>query len=262
VRSAPKAHLLDWRQFSKWMLLPLILGCAMTVALGATVSPGGPAWESLTPVQQRALAPLAKEWPQLPPNRKAKWLEVAARYPSLPTERQQLLQQRMTEWARLSPEQRGQARTNFQEARRLSHEERREQWEAYKALPKESKDALAARATRPRLPQASVNGAQATQLLQGAPLNAQAPKSNIVNPANRSAAAPKAVAPAMVQAGPGAATSLVATPARPPSHLQTGKPKIDAGPSMVNRSTLLPKNPDMGAAGPAVSAASAPMVHR
>lgn len=244
------------------MLLSLLLGGFMTVALGATAASGGPAWESLTPTQQRALAPLANEWQQLPPSRKAKWLEVAARYPSLPAERQQLLQQRMTEWARLSPEQRGQARTNFQEARRLSHEERREQWEAYKALPKESKDALAARAARPPSPQASAHGAQATQLLQGAPLNAQAPKSNIVNPSNRIATVPKAVAPATVQVGPGATTSLVVTPARPPSHLQTGKPKIDAGPSMVDRSTLLPKNPATGAAGPAVSAASAPAVSR
>lgn len=262
MRSAPKVYLLNLKQFSKWMLLSLLLGGAMTAASGATSAPGGPAWESLSLSQQRALAPLAKEWQQLPPNSKAKWLEVAVRYPGLPAERQQLLQQRMTEWARLSPEQRGQARTNFQEARRLSHEERREQWEAYKALPKESKDALAARAARHPLPQASTSGAQAPQLLQGAPLNAQAPKSNIVNPANRSAAAPKAVAPAMVQVGPGATTSLVATPPRPPSHLQTGKPKIDAGPGMVDRSTLLPKKPGTGAVGSAVSAASAPVVPR
>lgn len=261
MRSAPKACPSNLNQLSKWLLLWLLVG-SITAAWGATGALGGPAWEALTTAQQQALAPLSKEWPQLPPNRKAKWLEVAARYPSLSAERQQLLQQRMTEWARLSPEQRGQARTNFQEARRLSHEERREQWEAYKALPKESKEALAARAARPSLPQATANGAQAPQLLQGAPLNAQAPKSNIVNPANRSAVVPKAVAPAMVQAGPGAATSLVATPARPPSHLQTGKPKIDAGPSMVDRSTLLPKNRGPGTVGGAVSAASAPVVPR
>lgn len=236
------------------MLLSVLLGGTMTVASGASGVQGGPSWESLTLAQQQTLSPLAKEWQKLPPNSKAKWLEVAVRYPGLPAERQQLLQQRMSEWARLSPEQRGQARTNFQEARRLSHEERREQWEAYKALPKESKDALAARATRPHLPQASTNGAQAPQLLQGAPLNAQAPKSNIVPPANRSATAPKVVAPAMVQAGPGATTSLVATPPRPPSHLQTGMPKIDARPSMVDRSTLLPKIPGTGTAGSAESA--------
>ena len=262
MRSAPKVYLFDLKQFSKWMLLSLLLGGVMTVASGATSAPGGPTWESLSPTQQRALAPLAKEWQQLPPNSKAKWLEVAVRYPGLPAERQLLLQQRMTEWARLSPEQRGQARTNFQEARRVSHEVRREQWEAYKALPKESKDALAARAARPPFPKASANSTRAPQLLQGAPLDAQAPKSNIVGPANRGTTAPKAVAPAMVQTGPGATTSLVATPARPPSHLQTGKPKIDAGPSMVDRSTLLPKNPGTVAVRSAVSAASAPAVPR
>ena len=262
MRSAPKVYLFDLKQFSKWILLSVLLCSSIAAAFGADIAEGGPAWETLTAAQQQALAPLSKEWQQLPPNRKAKWLELAARYPRLSAERQQRLQQRMTEWARLSPEQRGQARTNFQEARRLSHEERREQWEAYKALPKESKDALAARAARPPLPQAGATGSQAPQLLQGAPLNAQAPKSNIVHPANRTTTVPKAVAPAMVQAGPGATTSLVATPARPPLHLQSGKPKIDAGPSMVDRSTLLPKNRGAGTVGDAVSAASAPVVPR
>lgn len=233
-------------------LLPLLLAGSAAVAWANSSTGGGPAWQSLTPSQQQILAPLAQDWPHMAANRKAKWLEVAARYPAMPAEGKQRMQERMADWARMSPEQRGQARSNFQEARRLSHEERRGQWEAYQALPKESKDALAARAARPSA------SAPATVAPVTPPLNAVAPKSNIVNPTNRVAAAPKAVAPAVVQAGPGATTSLVVTPQRPPSHLQTGKPKIDAAPSTVNRSTLLPKMP----APATVTAASAPVVSR
>jgi hypothetical protein len=242
-------------------LLPMLLAGSITAAWGAANATGGPTWQSLTPSQRQVLAPLAQDWPQLSANRKAKWLEIAARYPAMPVEGQQRVQERMTEWARLSPEERGQARSNFQETRRLSHEERRDQLEAYQALPQESKAALAARAARPGA--SSANTPPPGPGLQGAPLNAQAPKSNIVAPAGRPTAAPKAVAPAMVQAGPGATTSLVATPARPPSHLQTGKPKIDAGPTVVDRSTLLPKAPRVASAGSVVpAAASAPVVSR
>lgn len=230
-----------------------MLAGSLSTSWAAGSVAGGPAWQNLTPAQQQVLSPLAPDWAHMAPNRKAKWLEIAARYPAMPAEGKQRVQERMAEWARMSPEERGQARSNFQETRRLSHEERRDQWEAYQALPKESKDALAARAARPTAPAAS-------GISRPTPLNAQAPKSNIVNPASRNVATPKAVAPAVVHAGPGATTSLVVTPPRPPSHLQTGKPKIDADPSTVNRSTLLPKA--ALAAPAAVSATSAPVVSR
>ncbi len=239
-------HLMSLR---RWLLSLLLVG-SISPTWAATSEASAPTWQSLSTGQQQILAPLATDWPHLPANRKAKWLEIAARYPAMSPERKQRIQERMAEWARMSPEARGQARSNFQETRRLSHDERRDQWEAYKALPQESKEALAARATR--------SAASTAPVLPTQPLNAQAPKSNIVNPTSRNVAAPKAVAPAVVQAGPGATTSLVVTPSRPPSHLQTGKPKIDAAPGTVNRSTLLPKAP----APAAVSAASAPVVSR
>lgn len=243
------------KPFRQW-LLPLLLAGGISAAWSAPNASGGPAWQSLSPAQQQILAPLAQDWPHLPANRKAKWLEIAARYPAMPAEDKQRLQARMAEWARMSPEERGQARSNFQETRRLSHEERRDQWEAYKALPKESREALAARAAHPGTGVAAPHSSTS----KAPPLIAQTPKSNLVKPASRAVAPPKAVAPAVVQAGPGAATSLVATTPRPPSHLQTGKPKIDAAPGTVNRRTLLPKAASPVAA--AASAASASVVSR
>lgn len=250
--SAPPSRPNLLKPLARW-LVPALLASSVSLAWATGAGPSGTSWQNLSPAQQQILAPLAPDWAHMAPNRKAKWLEIAARYPSMPEEIKQRMQQRMADWARLSPEERGQARSNFQETRRLSHEERRDQWEAYKALPKESKDALAARAAHPVTPAAS-------SVNRPAPLNAQAPKSNIVHPASRTVAPPKAVAPALVQAGPGATTSLVVTPPRPPSHLQTGKPKIDAGPGSVNRSTLLPKPGQVPST--AVSASSAPVVPR
>jgi hypothetical protein len=52
---------------------------------------------------------------------------------------------------------------------------------------------------------------------------------------------PKAVAPTIVQAKPGATTNLISRPPKPPNHQQTGLPKIAATPGLVDRTTLLPK---------------------
>ena len=63
----------------------------------------------------------------------------------------------------------------------------------------------------------------------------------------------KPVAPTIVQAKPGATTTLMTRQAKPPAHQQPGQPKIAAKPDQVNRQTLLPQR------GPqAVTAASAP----
>ena len=66
-------------------------------------APGGPAWNSLSPAQQQALAPLQRDWPTIDANRKAKWIDVAARFPRMPAEERARIQARMTEWARLTP---------------------------------------------------------------------------------------------------------------------------------------------------------------
>jgi len=58
----------------------------------------------------------------------------------------------------------------------------------------------------------------------------------------------RAVAPSVVQAAPGATTTLVTKPGAPPRHQQTGLPKIAATPGFVDSTTLLPKRGPQGAA--------------
>ena len=70
---------------------------------------------------------------------------------------------------------------------------------------------------------------------------------------------PKAVAPTVVQASPGATTRLITRPATPPEHQQSGMPKIAGTPEFVNRSTLLPKRgPQAAAVAPVSSAQPVP----
>lgn len=250
IRSENLMLLLRWP-------LALLLGGLMLGSAAAQDGAGtGPAWTSLSPAQQHALAPLSAQWSNLDAERKKKWLELAARYPALPAEQQGRLQQRMTEWARLTPEQRGQARLNFQQAQQVPPTNRQAQWEAYKALPKEQKDALARRASAA----ASAPGqAQASRSLRAAPLDAQAPKTNTVASAPQSAQAARVVAPTLVQTGPGASTRLVTvTPPKPPQHQAQGGPKIDVRTSSVDRSTLLPKRAVAAAPAPASQPAGVP----
>ena len=209
------------------------------------VNAGGPPWASLTPFQQSALAPLKKDWQVIDAPRKQKWLEIAARLPSMPPEERQRIQERMTEWARMTPEQRGRARLQFQEARQISPQERQARWDAYLALPVEERRALANSAqTVPKARTAAIRSPA------GEPSTASMQKNNIVAvPANK--AVSTTVAPTVVQAKPGASTTLISKTASPPAHAQIGQPKITVGQDKVNRSTLLPR------AGPQSTAAAA-----
>ena len=73
------------------------------------------------------------------------------------------------------------------------------------------------------------------------------PKSNIVA-APEPAVMPRLVAPTVVQAQPGATTTLLSRRATPPAHQQAGLPKIAATPDFVDRATLLPQRGAQGAA--------------
>lgn len=218
-----------------------------TPAARAAGDVGGPAWGGLSAAQRQVLAPLAKDWASLEAPRKAKWIEVANRFPSMPEAERQRVQERMAEWARMSPAERGRARLNFQEAKQLSPEERQQRWEAYQALPDDRRKALAERA-RPAADGAH-KPAAAAQPLDGAvpKRTAEAPRAAASGPLV------KPVAPTIVQAKPGATTTLMTRPPSPPAHQQPGQPKIAAKPDQVNRNTLLPQR------GPqAAAAASAP----
>lgn len=186
----------------------------------------------MPPAHQSALAPLKPHWSTIDANRKSKWLMVAQRFPSLPMEERRRVQARMSEWAAMSPAERGRARQNFQELRNLPHEDRQALWEAYRALPEEQKQKLAQQAKpapKPPEPASSSTGKRAVA----------------VNPAPVLA---KPVSPTVVQARPGATTTLVTKSPTPPAHHQPGIPKIAATPTFVNPTTLLPSRGPQGAA--------------
>jgi hypothetical protein len=208
----------------------------------------GLGWTSLTPAQRQALAPLERDWHSIDATRRSKWLEIANRLPSMPADERQRIHDRMTEWARLSPDERGRARLSFQEAKQLSREERQARWEAYQALPEEDRKALANRARdkreRPATPPAS------------APLSA-IPKRTPAQAASVPAITVKPVAPTVVQAKPGATTTLMTKTPSPPAHQKPGQPKIEAQPDKVDRTTLLPQKGPQGSGGRAATPASA-----
>ena len=210
----------------------------------------GPSWSSLSPQQRSVLAPLQNDWSMIDAPRKAKWLDLAARYPKMAPGDQQRLQERMGEWARMTPQQRAQARLNYQQAKQLPTQERQDQWHSYQALPESERKALASRAnapTRPANPAAK-------------PPPEPSAKRNIVANPSHAATQVKPVAPTVVQAAPGATTTLVTRQPAPPAHQQAGMPKIAATPGFVDRNTLLPQRGPQGASvrGPASSPPSKP----
>ena len=219
-------------------------------------------WRDLKTFQQAALKPLEQDWPGIDAPHKQKWLQLATRFPKMSAPEQARVQARMADWAKLSPRERGQARLNFQEASQLSSQDRQAQWEAYQALPPEQKRQLAARAA-PASGAASAAAAVSAPNIAHKPGTGEMPpdrtdktvrdaaltKSNIVpNPAL--ADRPSTVSPTSVRASPGATTTAISKRPMPPSHQQTGLPKIAATPEFVNRDTLLPKRGPQGAAIP------------
>ncbi|MES2993951.1 MAG: DUF3106 domain-containing protein [Pseudomonadota bacterium] len=206
----------------------------------------GPRWNELQPAQQRALKPLEREWSTIDVRSKRKWQELAVRFPTLKPEEQARVQERMTAWAKLSTRERTEARMHFQEAKQVPAQDRKARWDAYQALSPEQRQQLAERAAPPA--EAARRAAPAAARADRTPRDgAPQAKSNIVpNPAL--VASPKAVAPTVVQARPGATTTLITRRPTPPGHQQTGLPKIAATPEFVDRATLLPQRGPQGAA--------------
>lgn len=225
--------------------------CVVLAALAtASVAEDGPTWRSLSAEQRSVLKPLERDWSTIDTSRKQKWTEIAARYPKLPPDEQKRISDRMSAWARMTPTERGQARLNYQEARQVTPQERQARWQAYQALSPEEKSRLANRSVPAAAPKTSdgtrrPNGRDATQ-----------DKSNLVpNPAY--AAPRKAIGPTVVQAQPGATTSLVTRRPAPPTHQQPGLPKIAATPGFVDKSTLLPRRGPQAAAVHSAAASDA-----
>ena len=212
----------------------------------------GVRWRDLKTPQQAALKPLERDWPGLDGPQKQKWLQLVARFPKMSPPEQQRVQARMADWAKLTPQERGQARLNFEEARQLPSQDRQARWDAYQALPAEQKRQLAARAGPPSAPVAATDQTRKSGTADVRPdrpdkaaRDAALAKSNIVpNPAfaNR----PRPVSPTLVRAGPGATTTVISKRSTPPSHQQTGLPKIAATPEFVDQNTLLPQRGPQG----------------
>lgn len=213
----------------------------------------GPTWASLSPAQRAALEPLRQDWPSIDAGRKQKWLEVVQRFSSLTAAERERVQERMAQWARMTPAERGRARLQFQESRQIPAQERQALWEAYQALPTEERQALAAQAA------ASLPATKPSPARQEARATAgTVAKQNLV-PAPAPGAAARPVTPTVVQAKPGASTTLVSRPTNPPRHHQAGLPKIAATPDLVDPATLLPvRGPQAAVVAVPSSAAQAP----
>jgi hypothetical protein len=222
-----------------------------TPSATATVREEGVRWSALTPPQREALAPLERDWPGIDAPRKQKWIALAGRFNTLSPEERARINARMVEWAKLTPAERGQARLRFEEARQLPVPDRSERWRAYQALPPEQRQELAARAaTAASAPRDAASKPAKTGR------DSKEAKFNVVpNPAL--AQPPRPVAPTLVQAAPGATTTVITRRPTPPPHQQSGMPKIATTPEFVNRSTLLPKRGPQAAA--VASAPAAPL---
>lgn len=199
-------------------------------------------WRDLTPLQQVSLKSLEQDWAGMDVPRRQKWVQVADRLPRMLPAEQARVQARMVDWAKLTPQQRGQTRLNFQEAKQLPRQDRQARWDAYQSLSQEQKRELAARAVP-----SSVASSASIRKPAATGRDISQVKSNIVpNPvfANR----PNAISPTVVRASPGATTTIISKPPTPPSHQQTGMPKIAATPAFVDKATLLPLRGPQGAA--------------
>ena len=248
-------------------LLASIVWCAdLASAQGIPPSPGasprspatlqpvsrpeeGPRWQKLRPAQRDALKPLQQEWAGIDASSKLKWMELAERMPEMHPEERSRVQDRMADWAKLTPTERGQARLRYQEAKQVPPSDRRSRWDAYQALPPEQKNELAARAAAARktTPDAQRGESIGFGRADRPSRDGTQAKSNIVpNPAY--SAPPRPIGPTVIQAAPGATTTLITRRPTPPAHQQTGLPKIAATPEFVNKSTLLPQRGPQGAA--------------
>ena len=152
---------------------------------------------------------------------------------------------RMAEWARLTPAERGQARLRFQEAQADSRDRPGDALGGLSGAAARAAAALrgARRGGRGRAASVDVGARPARAAGRDERSEAQGRTSS---PTRRLAQPPRPVAPTLVQAAPGATTTLITRRPSPPPHQQTGMPKIAATPEFVNQSTLLPRR---GAAG-------------
>lgn len=124
--------------------LPLLFLALACLPLTAHAKP----WESLTPQQKEALAPLSGTWDSLSEIQQTNFLGIAKRYPKLSPLKQQRLHAQMEKWSKLTPEQRKRAREKYKAFSKLPPEKR----EAVKKMVREQQANQAASAVQPGSP--------------------------------------------------------------------------------------------------------------
>lgn len=233
--------------------LCLVMSCGLAPWAQAQVSAAlthNPTWQELGARNQHILAPLSAHWDQMGVGQKQKWLSLAGHYPRLDPEQQQRAQDRMADWARMSPEQRQNARLNFFQAQDVPRSERQARWEAYQALPEDTKKELARQwaARRAPLPDAPYADAQASARDSAALALPGQPAASRGAPPRRSKV--KAVGPGTVQAPVGATTRPLTEKPRPPSYPSVNGLRITFGPDWIDPMTLLPRRGPQAAGAP------------
>lgn len=203
------AGLLVWSS-SGFAQAPKTAVPASAAAMGKAVA-SGPAWSELTPLQQKALAPLASSWnTSMNEAQKRKWLEISKNYSALSPEDQATLNSRMNDWVILSPQQRAQARLNFGKTKELSRqltpEEKKAKWEAYQALSPEEKQKLAAKASPKPTGAATAVKPVAPQKLATVPV--QAASKPVIKPAPKIMPSSPATTPAPAAPPAGTAATV------------------------------------------------------
>lgn len=118
----------------------LIGGIAKAVEAGPTASaPNATApaaarpmsWNSLTPEQHAALAPLQPQWHKFDKSARSRWTQVADHLKDKPVPSVQRAQSRMQAWQHLSHDGREAARARFLAASKISPRERHRRWRLY-----------------------------------------------------------------------------------------------------------------------------------
>lgn len=108
-----------FRLFHSLIVAASLSALICSPALAATRS-----WSTLTPMQQEALAPIAKQWDTMPDIQQKRLLATTKRYPLLSPNKKQLFLTRLTEWSKLTPEQRNRAREKYKAFRKVPPEKR------------------------------------------------------------------------------------------------------------------------------------------
>lgn len=97
---------------------------ALALALVSTSAVADESWQSLSPMQKEALAPLAQQWDTLPEPQQRHLIATTRRYPHLNHEQKQRFRSKLEKWSKLTPEQRKAARDKYRAFSKVPAEKR------------------------------------------------------------------------------------------------------------------------------------------